>query len=87
MLFTQFISLLSLNLSLLLLICCMGFPGGSDDKSLPAMQETQVRALGREDPWRRERKSTPVFLPGQFHGKMSLVGYTQSTWSQRVKQD
>ena len=32
MLFTQFISLLSLNPSLLLLIYCMGFPGGSDDK-------------------------------------------------------
>ena len=32
MLFTQFISLLSLNPSLLLLIYCMGFPRGSDDK-------------------------------------------------------
>ena len=26
----------------------MGFPGGSDGKSLPAMQETQVRSLGQE---------------------------------------
>ena len=26
-----------------------GFPSGSDD-NLPAMQETQVRALGQEDP-------------------------------------
>ena len=23
-------------------------------KTLPAMQETQVRSLGQEDPWRRE---------------------------------
>ena len=29
----------------------MGFPGGSDSKkNLPAMQETRVLSLGREDP-------------------------------------
>ena len=27
-----------------------GFPGGSEVKRLPEMQETQVRSLGREDP-------------------------------------
>ena len=27
----------------------MGFPGGSAVKNLPAMQETWVRSLGRED--------------------------------------
>ena len=27
----------------------MGFPGGSDGKSLPAMRETWVRSLGQED--------------------------------------
>ena len=26
------------------------FSGGSDDKNLPAMQETWVRSLGQEDP-------------------------------------
>ena len=26
-----------------------GFPGGSDIKNLPAMQETQVPSLGQED--------------------------------------
>ena len=31
-------------------------------KNLPAMQETWVESLGREDPWRREWLSTPVFL-------------------------
>ena len=36
-----------------------------------AMQETQVRSLGQEDPWRREWLSTPVFLPGEFHGQRS----------------
>ena len=28
----------------------MGFPGGSDGKDLPAMQETWVWSLGQEDP-------------------------------------
>ena len=38
---------------------------------LPAMQETQVQSLGREDPlgqedpWGRKWKPTPVFLPGE----------------------
>ena len=27
-------------------------------------------------PWRRERLPTPVFLPGEFHGQRSLVGYS-----------
>ena len=26
-------------------------------------------------PWRRERKPTPVFLPGEPHGQRSLAGY------------
>ena len=28
----------------------MGFPGGSDGKELPAMQETRLLSLGWEDP-------------------------------------
>ena len=31
-----------------------GFPGGSDDKRLPAMWETRVQFLGREDPLAKE---------------------------------
>ena len=27
-------------------------------------------------PWKRERLPTPVFLPGEFHGERSLVGYS-----------
>ena len=89
-------------------------------KNLPAMQETQVQFLGREDPlekgqathssilglplwlsclriclqcgrpgfnpwvgmilWRRERLSTPVFWPGEFHG-------LYSPWGSRVGHD
>ena len=39
------------------------------------MQETQVRPLGRKDPLRKKWQPTPVFLPGEFHGLGSLVGY------------
>ena len=27
-------------------------------------------------PWRKKWQPTPVFLPGQFHGQRSLVGYS-----------
>ena len=33
----------------------------------------------RKIPWRREWQSTPVFLPGEFHGQRSLAGY--SLWA------
>ena len=45
-------------------------------KNLLAMQETQVRFLSWEDPWRREWLPTPVFLPGEFYGQRSLAGYS-----------
>ena len=58
-------------------------------KHLPAMRETWVRSLSREDPlekematpsipWRRKWQPTPVLLPGKFHGWRSLAGY--SSW-------
>ena len=42
-------------------------------KNPPAMQETPVQVLGQEDPWRRDRLPTPVFLgfPGGSAGKES----------------
>ena len=27
-------------------------------------------------PWRRKWQPTPVFLPGEFHGRRSLAGYS-----------
>ena len=44
-------------------------------KNLPAMQGTQVRSLGQQDPWRRIWQPTPILLPGEFHDQRSLVGY------------
>ena len=43
--------------------------------NLPAMQETQVQSLGREDPLEVEMATT-VFLPGESHGQRSLAGYS-----------
>ena len=45
-------------------------------KDLTAMQETWVRFLGWEDPWRRAWQPTPVFLPGESHGQRSLASYS-----------
>ena len=50
-------------------------------KNLPAVQETGVGSLGWEDPWGRAWQPTPVFLPGEFHGQGSLVGY--SSWGHK----
>ena len=44
-------------------------------ENLPSMEEIQVLSLGPEDPWRKEWLPIPVFLPGEFHGQSSLVGY------------
>ena len=43
------------------------------------------RGLDQEDPWRRARQPTPVFLPEEFLGQRNLVGY--SAWSHRVGHD
>ena len=51
-------------------------------KYLPVMQETQVRSLGQEDPLEKKVATTPVFLPGEFHGQRRLVGY--HPWGCRV---
>ena len=54
-------------------------PVAQSVKKLPALQETRVRSLDREDPlekWRRKWQPTPVFLPGESHGQRSLVGYS-----------
>ena len=46
-------------------------------KNPPAMQETWVQSLGREDPlWRRKWQTTPVFLPRESHGQMNQAGST-----------
>ena len=43
-------------------------------KNLPAMQETQLRSLGQEDPLERGMATHTNILPGKSHGENSLVG-------------
>jgi len=54
-------------------------------KNLPGMQETRVQSLGWKIPWRRKWEPTLVFLPREFHGQRSLVGYRP--WDRRVGHD
>ena len=44
-------------------------------KDLPAMLETQVQSLACEDPLEKGMTNHFIFLPGEFHGQMSLAGY------------
>ena len=50
--------------------------------NLPIMQETWILSPAQEDPLEKVGSPTPVFLPGEFHGQNSLVGY--SPWGHRV---
>ena len=49
--------------------------------NLPAMQETQARPLGQEDPLEKGMAIYSVFLPEKSHGQRSLVGY--SPWGHK----
>ena len=44
-------------------------------ENLPAVQKTWVWSWVGKILWRRECLPGPVFLPGEFHGQRSLVGY------------
>ena len=57
------------------------FPLAQMVKNLSVRQETRVQFL-----WLREWQSTPVFLPGEFHGQRSLAAY-KSVGSLRVRHD
>ena len=48
-------------------------------KNLPAMQETGMQSLG--DSLEKVMSTTPVFLPGEFHEKRSLV--SSSPWGRK----
>ena len=52
-------------------------------KNLPAMQETRVRSLGREDTLEKETATPLVFLPRKSQGQRSLVGY--SPWGRKSR--
>ena len=61
-------------------------------KHLPAILETQVRSLGREDTLEKEWQPTPVLLLGESYEQRSLVGYCpwghkESDMTERLKED
>ena len=52
-----------------------GFPGGSNSKRICLQcRRSRFDPLVGKIPWKRECLSTPVFLPGEFHGQRSLAG-------------
>ena len=51
-------------------------------KKLPALQKTGLDPWVGKIPWRKEWLLTPVFLPGEFHGQRSLVGYTSRCYKE-----
>ena len=44
------------------------------------MLENWVQSVDQDDPLEKEM-ATPIFLPGEFHGQRSLVGY--SPWGHK----
>ena len=62
-----------------------GFPGGSVVKNPPANTGDKTHrfdpSLGGKIPWRKKWQPTRVFLPGEFPGQRSLVGY--SSWGHK----
>ena len=54
-------------------------------KNLPANAETQVQALGGEDPLEKEMASHSSILAGKSHGQRSLAGY--SPWGRKESDD
>ena len=54
----------------------MGFPGGLDGKESASNVGDPVQSLGWDNPLEEEMATTPVFLPGEFHGQRSLAGYS-----------
>ena len=55
----------------------MGFPGGSDGKEFTCNAgDLGLDSWVRKTPWWREWLPTSLFLPGEFHRKRSLAGYS-----------
>ena len=60
-----------------------GFPGASTGKD-SAMQETWVQSRVGKTPWRRERLSTSVFWPEEFHGLYNPWGHKELDTTERL---
>ena len=54
----------------------VGIPWWLTVRNLPSMQGPGFDPWVWKTTWRRAWQSTPGFLPGEFHGLRSLVGYS-----------
>ena len=53
-----------------------GFPGSTWELACQRRRhEMMVQFLGWEDPLEKEMTTTPVFLPGEFHGQRNPWGH------------
>ena len=68
------------------MILIKGFPGNAVIKNLPAIQETQVRSLGREDPLEKEMATHSSTLAWEIPWTEESGGL-QSMGSQRIRHD
>ena len=64
------------NFSLISLMSNRASLVGQRLKCLPAVWETWVQSLGREDPLEKEMATHSSILTGESHGRRSLVGYS-----------
>ena len=71
----QLVTLLSGKISVMFLVLTRHAVCDSDGKesACNAGDPGSIPGSGRS-PWRREWLTTPVVLPGEFHGQRSLVG-------------
>ena len=53
-------------------------------KNPPAIEELQFGPWVRKRPCRREWLTTPVFLPGEFHGLYSTCGPRESDMTEKL---
>ena len=56
-------------------MAALGFPGGSDGKNPPAMQETQVQPLGLKDPLEKGLATHSSIPAWRIPWTEDLVGY------------
>ena len=80
---TNFLFVLSFTLS-------RGFPGGSEVKASASNAGNPDSIPGFDPwvgkiPWRRKWQPTLVFLPGETHGRRSLVGSVQGVSKSRTR--
>ena len=53
-------------------------------RNLPAMRETWVRFLGREDPMEKGKAARSIFWPGEFQGLHSSWGRKESDTTEQL---